>query len=126
MRRRSISHGHGGSWTRGRGDCSDGLMVIQCLLAGSKYTNIAHLIGALYNSSEARRRIGRVAHVGGQALYQNVQINLAGTHPHVCLNGCSSRFTGALATLWRVCRSLACVTAPTDGREQVPASLSKS
>ena len=41
-------------------------------------------------------------------------------------NGCSSRFTGTLATLWRVCRSLVCVTAPTDGREQVPASLRKS
>ena len=34
--------------------------------------------------------------------------------------------TCALATLWRVHRSLVCVTAPTDGRSVLPTSLRKS
>ena len=37
-----------------------------------------------------------------------------------------SDVTGTLATLWRVCRSLVCVTAPTGGREKVPTSFRKS
>ena len=57
---------------------------------------------------------------------RDIRAILWATHLACASMAAQAALIGALATLWRVRRSLVCVTAPTDGRFESPASLRKS